>query len=217
MQRSTKAAPTTAVKPVRAVAAPSGKIACSKLSLKQLATMNTTLQEVLATSGADQEQMREAMNLQLVRLRDREDRLTDAFLERAIDRGALDERRATLNNERIGLEQALIGLGNPIEMAARGAMFLELLKTLKNLAQLENPNEIREVCRNSVSNFTAHGKTVDITWQFPASLLFCGPIVHSGAQSRDESIGSGSVRDGDTSIWAEEKIREVLTHRGDTW
>lgn len=150
----------------------------------------------------------------LANVRDRDARLVDAYLERAIDKATLDERRTTLHNERLGIEETLAALENPEEIAKRGTTFLELVKTLKNMGEVADPSEVRKICRMTISNFTLNEKSLAIAWHYPFSQLFFGPIVRSGAQYRDESIGSGNVRNGGTSNeavdWTDERVRKVL-------
>lgn len=159
------------------------------------------------------------ITLMLDQLREREARLTDAYLDQAIDGTTLHERRATLNNQRIALDQERVALEKPEVLAHRGTTFLELVEMLKNLDNQENIDRVREICRTSILNFTARGNNLAIAWDSPFSMLFSDGGVRLGGQQRDKPVGSGSVQnefggpvnpETIQATWTTDRIHEVL-------
>lgn len=177
--------------------------------------MQAALHEISGAAHTDMAREHQELKLSLANLGERDTRLTDAYLERAIDKATLDTRRASINDERIAIAERLAKIEKPSNIAQEGTTFLEHVKTLSNIAGMEHPSEIREICKIAISNFVAHEKDLAIAWSFPFSLLFSRPIVCNGGQSPDESVGSENVRNGGTSkeavVWTQERIREITT------
>jgi DNA invertase Pin-like site-specific DNA recombinase len=106
----------------------------------------------------------ERCQLNLAQLRDRLMRLTDAYLDGALDKRLLDERRGTLLMEEAGLKQKIADLqAGRSDTLVRVEKFLELIKTASNLHNLAMPEEKRALAKKLTSNLGAGPKNVAIT------------------------------------------------------
>ena len=116
----------------------------------------------------------DACELQLAQLRDRLTRLTDAYLDGAIDRTLLDERRASLLSEEAGNDAAL----------ARLEEYLELIQTASHLHELTLPQEKRVLVKKLTSNLAVRPKNPTVTLQDAAQTIANRPQVLNGSPNR---------------------------------
>jgi DNA invertase Pin-like site-specific DNA recombinase len=123
----------------------------------------------------------EASRLQLAQLRDRLTRLTDAYLDGAIDRALLDERRANLLFEEAGLKQRMQDLeaGNDAAVAHLEE-YLELIQSASNLHKLTLPQEKRILVKKLTSNLALSPENAAITLGNAAQLIANRPKVLEG-------------------------------------
>lgn len=136
----------------------------------------------------ERDSMEAAHQLALAQVKDRMERLTDAYIDRAIDRDTFETRKTRLNNEIIETEERLQQVqSGDTEFARRKQKFLELLKSLQILAQLENSAKQRDILKSAISNFTVSGKNVEIAWDIPFQLMVSEPAVSYGGPQRDTS------------------------------
>jgi DNA invertase Pin-like site-specific DNA recombinase len=136
----------------------------------------------------EQEEMEKPLVLALAQIETRKERLTDAYLERAIDREAFEARKTVLLNEGIDAQQQLDKLRDGESLyAEREQKFLETLKRLPLLAQLENPAEKREILKSAISNLSVSKKYVQVAWDLPLQLMLSEPVVTYGGQQRATS------------------------------
>lgn len=127
-----------------------------------------------------------ALKLRLGQINSRLERLTDAFLDGALDRQLLDERKQSLLLERQQVEQVLSTLGQQNASATgRLAKFLELAKTAQRLYEMGNCEEKRELLEIVTSNRTVNGKNVVIEPSIPFSEALKRQSVLQGAPQRD--------------------------------
>lgn len=128
----------------------------------------------------------DSAHLLLAQLDERLERLTDAYLDRAIDRAAFEARKTVLECERLALQ---LRLQNPnvIEAAfqANVERCLELLRTLQTLDEITTGERLRAVVKATVSNCVARQKYVDITWDSSVSVLFAEEPVPVCALAHD--------------------------------
>ena len=118
--------------------------------------------------GKQSEDENTALNLRLSQLTARLNRLTDAFLDAAIDKAMFEERKAALLAERKGLEEttALLKVnkqGVPGEMEK----FLELAGSALLSYETALPDEKRSLVRNLTSNRALNGKNLDLKLSIP--------------------------------------------------
>lgn len=106
-------------------------------------------------------------------LRERLERLTDAYLDRAIDRDTFEARKRAIENDRIQVHGDAI---NPANVLSRYdacvQKSLELLKSLQALAETANCDELGGLVRSTLSNCTITRKNVEFNWDSEATSLF---------------------------------------------
>jgi site-specific DNA recombinase len=95
----------------------------------------------------------EAVRMNFAQVRDRLNRLTDAYLDGAIEKGMLDGRRRTLLLEEAGLKQRTADLeAGRYDTLRRMDKFLELAQTASNLYKMALPLEKRDFVKKLTSN-----------------------------------------------------------------
>jgi len=95
----------------------------------------------------------EAVRMNLAQVRDRLNRLTDAYLDGAIDKAMLDERRKNLLFEDAGLKKRTADLeAGHYDTLTRLEKFLELAQDASNLYKIAVPLEKRDFVKNLTSN-----------------------------------------------------------------
>ena len=155
-----------------------------------------------ATAAAEARARKSALTLAIGQCDDRRTRLTDAYLDAAIDKDTFEHRKSALLAERRGLQDALEA---PDEDLAAVALFNKF--ELANTAYLRFDSPITEEKRETVisvsSNLLADGKKLAITLRSPFDEIAKWRISHNGAPQRDE------VRTGGISC-AERMNRNVL-------
>jgi DNA invertase Pin-like site-specific DNA recombinase len=127
----------------------------------------------------------EACALQLAQLRERLTRLTDAYLDGAIDKSLLDERRASLLLEEAGVKQRMHDLeaGNDLALS-RLEEYLELVQTASNLQKMTMPQEKRTLVKKLTSNLALGPESAVITLRNAAQLIANRRQVLSGSPNR---------------------------------
>jgi len=128
---------------------------------------------------------REACALQLAQIRGRLSRLTDAYLDGAIERELLDERRGTLLLEEAGVKQRMQDLeaGNDVALG-RLENYLELIQTASNLHNLTLPYEKRTLVKRLTSNLALGPENAVITLKGAAQVIANRSLVLSGRPNR---------------------------------
>ncbi len=111
------------------------------------------------------------------------ERLTDAYLDQAIDRPTYETRKQRILVELLAGAQAPVGKSGQFE--TRVAKFLELLDSLRDMEEAEFTEDQRRTIRAIVSNLVASGKSVDIYWRSGFSALFDGPKLTVGGAAHD--------------------------------
>lgn len=95
----------------------------------------------------------EAVRMNLAQVHDRLNRLTDAYLDGAIEKAILDERRKTLLFEEAGLKKRTADLeAGHYDTLQRLEKFLELAQAASNLYKMALPLEKREFVKKLTSN-----------------------------------------------------------------
>lgn len=112
---------------------------------------------VTAATSSEQEK---AWQLRKAALEERIDRLTDALVDRLIDRDAFADRRKRLALEEESLEVARLEMGNRAEKAAHMRSLAELAKSLCLSHQLAGVAEKRRLVEMTTSNRRVLGKEV---------------------------------------------------------
>jgi DNA invertase Pin-like site-specific DNA recombinase len=127
----------------------------------------------------------EAVEIKLSQVKDRLNRLTDAYLDSVIDHETFEQRKTALLMERRGIEDQIQGLqnGSP-ELPKKLGRSLELLKRpyLQYISGV--PDERRKLIQTVYSNRTLSEKTLEITYALPFSEVAVCLKNASGAPSR---------------------------------
>jgi DNA invertase Pin-like site-specific DNA recombinase len=127
----------------------------------------------------------EACRLQLSQLHDRLSRLTDAFLDGAIDKALHAERRAGLIVEETSLKQKMRDLDAGTDTTLPNLeKYLELIQSAPNLHKMTLPLEKRALVKMLTSNLSVGPENPTITLQNEAQLIANRPKVLSGSPNR---------------------------------
>lgn len=115
-----------------------------------------------------QRQQMQNVEIQLAQLLDRLNRLTDVYIDQAIDKQTFEQRKTALLMERRGTEDALQELkaGSP-GMLNQMDNLLELLKSAYSQYVCGNAEEKRTLVKQVFSNRDLNGKTLEITLALP--------------------------------------------------
>lgn len=116
------------------------------------------------------EDERKALNLRLSQLQDRLNRLTDAFLDGAIDRDTFAERKTSLLMDRKGVEENLASLDDQGRaLPDRLAEFLELVGSAWLSYKTAIPEEKRDLLKIVTSNRALEVKKLELELSIPFS------------------------------------------------
>jgi DNA invertase Pin-like site-specific DNA recombinase len=142
-----------------------------------------------ANAQANREENRtkelEMARLKIAQVRDRLGRLTDAYIDGAIDKSMLDERRDNLLFEEAGLKKRIAELeSGDFDTLARLEKFLELVQAASNLYKMALPLEKRDFVKKLISNLGVERDCVAVELRNGVQLV----------ANRRISIGSGPHR-----------------------
>jgi site-specific DNA recombinase len=143
------------------------------------------ISEARANQGTWKTEELSASRLKLTQIRDRLARLTDAYIDGAIDKAMLDERRGSLLLEEAGLKQKM----NDLESGQDGTVdrlekFLELAQTASELYKIAILAEKREFIKKLISNLSLDRDCVRVELKCGALLLANRSSFPSGSPHR---------------------------------
>lgn len=123
-----------------------------------------------ALGGLDEQ--RAALALRRAALDDRLGRITDAYIDRLLDKEDFDERKTKLQEEKLTILEDEKRMSEPERFyGARLTVFLELISSLQGLDSETNPSEKGRILKSAISNLSVHQKTVEIQWKTALHLL----------------------------------------------
>jgi site-specific DNA recombinase len=161
-------------------------------------SLQKSLTQQLEKSQTKQAQIRQSERQSLELILGKQEtslrRLTDLFIEGSLDRDVYESRKTDLHNERLRLQSQIKNLSDDSQSSAIRSQYLELLNRLRNIAQIENPTEKREMLGIAISNLSISQKTVDIQWSNPIRML-----IDMGGSLAVRSIGTNLDDGCDTS------------------
>lgn len=130
----------------------------------------------------------ESVEIQLAQAKDRLTRLTDAYLDNAIDRETFEQRKAALLMERRSMEDKITDLrnGSP-ELPKKLDRLLELLNSPYLQYISGTPEEKKELVQNTFSNRTLDEKTLEISLALPFSEVAVCVENTAGGASRENA------------------------------
>jgi hypothetical protein len=147
------------------------------------------LDEILAQKRTTQQQNLDneisSLRLQISAIADRQNRLTDAYLDGVLAREEYEQRKTALITERCDLEDKL-------RAAERGEsrsladleFYVELVKRAYLQYEHGLDDEKRDLLKDTMSNRLAYGKTIEITFKSPLSADANRPLCPTGGPSR---------------------------------
>ena len=127
--------------------------------------LSETLDEVKETFTGQREAETTATRLQLGHLRERMDRLTDAYIDRLIDRETFEQRKGTILMEEKTLQERMSHSEQTV--MTRLSKFLGLAGDAYSLYQMTIPDERRCLLRIATSDRVVTQKTIGITLKSP--------------------------------------------------
>jgi site-specific DNA recombinase len=159
-----------------------------QLTNEEWAAMPADIETILQEHKEDSAGDLRSIDLAIAAIDDRMRRLTDAFVDRDLEREVYLARKEQLLLERADhLSRRTVVEAGDTNLRQRTQKILELLKSLGMLAFLENRAQTREILKITTSNFIASGKNVGITWENPFRQLAKLASVALGGPKRGRS------------------------------
>ncbi len=114
------------------------------------------------------DELLKAAELNLTNIDARITRLTDAYIDRMIDKETFDTRKQKLLHERLQAKESMEEIQSQVaENDQKTQKFLELVKAISSNSILANRNENRELVKSVTSNFCVDGKKLVFTLKKP--------------------------------------------------
>ena len=144
------------------------KLSQIQLSEEEKAYLSQRISNLKENWGKEQGYQTNALNLRLSQIQDRFDRLTDAYIDRLIEKGIFEQRNTALLMERKELEEALVNLKeNGKSIPDRIAEMVELAGSAYLSYKMGFPEEKRDLLKTITSNREVDGKNVDLRLAIP--------------------------------------------------
>ena len=117
----------------------------------------------------------QAAELNVASIDARIDRLTDAYIDRMIDKTTFEERKQKLLLEKADVQESFSVLRTEFEeKSGRTKIFLELVKAISLSKDIANEAENRDLLKSVTSNFQIDGKKLVVKWKIPfAAVASC--------------------------------------------
>jgi len=148
------------------------KLAEVRLAPAEVAYARAKIESIKAEWSQTREAQLRDTDLQLAKVGERLERLTDAFLDGALEREIFEDRKRKLLEERIALFDRKRALADDNEgPAQRLAKILELAESAYQTYESAFPAERRELIETVTSNREVAGKTLDVALDIPFSLI----------------------------------------------
>lgn len=143
-----------------------------RLDEEEISYVRQWIVNVQANQEAQRREELEAVRMNLAQVRDRISRLTDAYLDGAIEKAMLDERRKTLLLEDAELKQRTANLAaGRCDRLTRLEKFLELIQDASSLYKMALPLEKRDFVKNLTSNLGVKRNCVTVELKNGARLI----------------------------------------------
>ncbi|MDA8161943.1 MAG: recombinase family protein [Desulfobacteraceae bacterium] len=144
----------------------------TSLNEKEILYLWQRFEELKENSRQDTREQKKALELNIENLRARLDRLTDAFIDRLIEKQDFESRKLSLLLEKKGIEEEIkkidLGINAKVE---RMEYFLEQIKRLYLGYEMGLPERKREFLEIATSNRIAEGKNVQFELKIPFNYL----------------------------------------------
>lgn len=163
MRCQTKACPTTTMREDRIESFVKAGLLGVRLTERQFKRLHSmALQRLEQTTNAERQG---ALELRQSNLAAREARLTDALIDRLIDRDTYLARKQALDSERNEVRTALQEVRSGDQYRASVLKFLELAKSLYLHYEMADPAQKRLIVQNAFSNCSLQGENLSLTPQ----------------------------------------------------
>ncbi len=168
----TRTCPITCLKEEEAEQAVLAALAHLSLTEMEQALVHQQIEDLRHDWTEEREQKMSALSLRRDQIAERLNRLTDAYLDRAIERDLYEERKTALLMERRDTDEKIVSLksgeGN---IPDRIALAVELASQAHLAYQAGSVERKRELLKSVGSNLTVSGWNVDVTMAFPFSAI----------------------------------------------
>ncbi len=134
---------------------------------KEVQYFRAKLYNLRKTWASQREDQTKSLSLKLAQVKDRLNRLTDAYLDQALDKTMFEERKKSLFLEQKATEENLANLTNNKASPDRLQNFLELAGSAWLSYKLAIPEERREMVNIFTSNRLVTGKKIDLKPSLP--------------------------------------------------
>ncbi len=164
----TKACPKTSVREDAVEAMVVKKLRALEFSESEKAVMLSRIGELKASWVTNKERELQNVKLKIEQVTERLNRLTDAYLEGALDRSMFEERKAMLIAERRAMNDRLADYqANRVSAPDELRKFVELAGSAYSLYRNAATEKKRRLLRIVMSNCIIQRKEINITWQIP--------------------------------------------------
>jgi DNA invertase Pin-like site-specific DNA recombinase/uncharacterized Zn finger protein (UPF0148 family) len=177
----TKSCPTTSVREDAVEALVATNLAKLAFNVEEKEYLTTRIKELKARWIEDKES--ELMNLRVKheQVSERLRRLTDAYLDQAIERDLFEERKASLLFERQAVTERMKDLSeNRTSIPDELQNFIELAHDAYSLYQMALPDKKRRLVQMVTSNFFCREKTLDFAMKEPFQAVASRSVYSNG-------------------------------------
>jgi DNA invertase Pin-like site-specific DNA recombinase len=131
---------------------------------------------------------RDALRFQFSTLSERKNKLTDAYLDGALDRADYEQRKTALQLERCEIEEKIVKIesGTSIGMTAVDN-YVRIVKMASNMAKNMFTEELREWMLEALSHRTASGKSIVFTLQKPLAEVSSRSYCPNGSPDKEKA------------------------------
>jgi site-specific DNA recombinase len=139
-----------------------------QLSEKEANLLADEIRLIAERKDTERYSLGKTLTLRLNQAHARLDRLTDVFMDEAIDKQMFERRKTALLMEQKQIEEELSAITEEEQsITERLYDFLELLKGAYSLYELGSLEQKRSLLKNTTSNRLVNGKQVEFSFRFP--------------------------------------------------
>jgi site-specific DNA recombinase len=160
--------PTTAIRQEIADQAVLSRFADLRLQDDERRYVASELRKLQSEDAKNAEDAATGLKLRLAQIDERMNRLTDAYIDRLLEKDAFEERKKALLVERIGVTEKLTEVSTGrVKISEELEQFLERAGGAYSAYKIGNLEERRELVDSLTSNRLLRGKTLEISLAFP--------------------------------------------------
>jgi hypothetical protein len=168
------------------------------------------IRELKAAWIANREQELQGLKMKIEQVTERLNRVTDAYLESALDREMFEERKAVLIAERRALNDRRSDYeANRASVPEELRKFVELAASAYSLYQMASIAKKRRLLRTVMSNCTIQRKSIGFTWRPPFHEVAGREKITDGAPSKEIGRTLKVLLDGLFAFFAENPAMDL--------